>query len=171
MGDRAVVRVIGRGTFKLAPSLKQFGEEMIRRGVQAIVCDMRHCSQMDSTFMGVIAGLATRLARARRGEIFMVNLSSRTRGLLATLGLDAVVRSFVVGSGTEELKEVLGAAADFVELPLVEDVGETRATILEAHRALMKVSDENAARFQDVVEFLEKSSGEKAEGEGGGRAG
>ncbi|RKX31361.1 MAG: hypothetical protein DRP22_03875 [Verrucomicrobia bacterium] len=158
VGKQAVIRVIGRGSYQLAPSLKRYGEQAIRKGFDRLIFDMRHCTQMDSTFMGVIAGLASRLSQERHGEILMVNLTSHARGLLSTLGLDTVVRPAVVGTPVEELKSLLGDAADFVELDVREDVTETRKTMLEAHRELMNLTPENVPRFRDVVEYLEKSS-------------
>jgi len=163
-GDKAFVRVVGKGTYRLAPSLKRFGEEVIRHGASQIIFDMRHCTQMDSTFMGVIAGLAARLSRERGGKIYMVNLTSHARGLLSTLGLDAVVHPVVAGTDADELRSLLGEAADYVELPSTAEPEARRSTMLEAHRELMKISPENAAQFQDVVEFLEKREREDSGG-------
>jgi len=158
VGKQAVIRVIGRGSYQLAPSLKRYGEQAIQRGLDQMIFDMRHCTQMDSTFMGVIAGLASRLSRERQGEILMVNLTSHARALLSTLGLDTVVRPAVAGMPAEELRSLLGEAADFVELDVHEDVTGTRRTMLEAHRELMNLRPENVPRFRDVVEYLERSS-------------
>ena len=51
--------------------------------------------------MGVMAGLAFRFKQQDTGSIYVVNLSGRTRGLLATLGLDQVVETFMAGSTPE----------------------------------------------------------------------
>lgn len=59
----AMVKVNGRVSFRAGPSLKRFGVSAIERGCTQIVFDMEGCLGMDSTFMGVLAGLAFRVRR------------------------------------------------------------------------------------------------------------
>ena len=59
-GNTALVRVQGRGSFKVSAIMKEFATAMIDRGCNALVLDMANCIGMDSTFMGVLAGLAFR---------------------------------------------------------------------------------------------------------------
>ena len=94
--ETAFVHVQGRGSFKISSALKQFGNAMLENGCRHIILDMIDCVGMDSTFMGVLAGLAFRLKQLGGGEIIMVNLSLRTRGLLATLGLDQIIQPQMV---------------------------------------------------------------------------
>jgi anti-anti-sigma regulatory factor len=165
----AFIRVIGRGSFKISSSLKEFAVQAIDSGCRRLVLDMAECVGMDSTFMGVLAGLAFRLRMAPDGRIVMVNLNQRTRGLLATLGLDEAVEAHVAGSMPAELEPFLtrGGKA-LADLP-VEERGqaETAQTMLEAHEDLVRLSPENLPKFQDVLTFLRedlKKSGGAAPG-------
>jgi anti-sigma B factor antagonist len=88
----ALVRVEGRGSFKVSTSLKEFGQAAQKSGATTGVLDMGSCVGMDSTFMGVLAGWATRLRQAPGGRLVMINMNSRTRSLVATLGLDLIVQ-------------------------------------------------------------------------------
>jgi anti-sigma B factor antagonist len=149
---RAVVIVRGRGTFKAAPALKKFGMAAIDAGCNLLLLDMRDCIGMDSTFMGVMGGLALRLRKERSGELATVNLSVKNRALLATLGLDRCVRTdgaegeFATFLGRMEATKLAAPAAD-------RDV--TTQTMLEAHHALVAISPDNLAKFKDVISYLQ----------------
>jgi len=151
----AYVHVTGRGCFNNSTTLKQFGTAAIEQDCQTLVLDMADCIGMDSTFMGVLAGLAFRLKQKSQGEILMVNLSTRTRSLLATLGLDRVIRPFMVGSTPQKFQQVLTGPASFAPLE-DEDVSQTDTakTMLEAHENLVDLSEENIPKFKDVLTFL-----------------
>lgn len=151
---RAFVRVVGRGSFKVSPALKEFALAAIERGGVELILDMQDCIGMDSTFMGVLAGLALRL-RERGGRVVMVNLSARTRTLLATLGLDQVVEPYMVGEPPPDLAKLLGGGP-VLSAPAARErtMRETAETMLEAHQNLVKISPENLPKFKDVLAFL-----------------
>lgn len=152
----AYVRLRDRGSFKISKPLKQFGVSAIDHGVEKLVIDMEECVGMDSTFMGVIAGLAFRLKKKTNGRIYMVNLTSRTRGLLATLGLDQLVDTFMQGATPADYAEMLARGGGNMDV-LKHEAGSRRETaemMLEAHENLVEVSNENLPRFRDVLTFL-----------------
>ncbi len=165
----AYVRVCDRGSFKISKNLKDFGISAIDEGVRRIVVDLSECVGMDSTFMGVLAGLALRLRKLPDGELYVVNLSSRTRGLLATLGLDQLVKPCMTMETPEEFKPVLEGVS---RMRSVENSGESRRetaeTMLEAHECLVEISPDNVLRFKDVLSFLREDlnkSGENTNGD------
>ena len=81
--DRAVwVKVEGRGTFQNSAGLKEFVKQMIQRGYRDFVVDLRDCEQMDSTFMGTLAGVALRLRELGQGGLRTINVNDRNCGLL-----------------------------------------------------------------------------------------
>ena len=154
-GDTAYVHVIGRGSFKISTGLKQFGIAALGNGCRDVVIDMAECTGMDSTFMGVLAGFASRLKQKEDGQIYVVNLADRTRNLLATLGLDQAVKAFMVGFTPPQFQQIL--AAGFGEQEITGG-GESRqsvaSTMLEAHESLVKLDPENIPKFKDVISFL-----------------
>lgn len=155
-GDIAFIRVLGRGSFKISTTLKDFAIAAIDTGSRDLVLDMADCVGMDSTFMGVLAGLAFRLKQKAAGRITMVNLSLRTRGLLATLGLDQVIDPHMAGATPENLQPYFaGAANRMTALDTRENSTRVTAeTMLEAHENLVKLSPENLPKFKDVLTFL-----------------
>lgn len=160
----AYVRLRDRGSFKVSKPLKQFGVSAIDQGVEKIVVDMDQCVGMDSTFMGVLAGLAFRLKKKTDGVIVMVNLTSRTRGLLATLGLDQLVETFMQGDMPSEFATMLDSDGQGMDVLKHDPASklETAEMMLEAHQNLVQVSNENLPRFRDVLAFLREDI-EKAE--------
>ena len=152
-GDLALVRVVGRGSFKISPALKDFCHGVMEKGCRRMAVDMADCVGMDSTFMGVLAGLAARLRQKGGGKIVMANLSLRTRGLLATLGLDEVIEPHMAGAIPAWLQPLLAAPADALDIRPPTPL-ETAETMLEAHQDLVKLSPENLPKFKDVLRFL-----------------
>jgi len=151
----AYVQVYGRGTFKISTALKQFGLAAVGCGCRRVILNMSHCIGMDSTFMGVLAGLAVRMKECGAERIALVNLSEKTRGLLATLGLDQVLQTCLSGQTPAELEPWVGRVPDMEALERVEESRQATAeTMLEAHENLVEVSAENFPRFKDVLTFL-----------------
>lgn len=142
------IRVIGKGSFKNAKLLKTFCEESRKSGVNRFVIDLQQCKHMDSTFMGVLAGLATFQKKDHLEAPKLVHLSARNRELLETLGLDKILN---LASKNDESVD-----ADFETLDTLsdEDKRESAQVMLEAHENLIEADSRNANKFQDVVKFL-----------------
>lgn len=152
---QAFIQVQGRATFKVAPLLRQYGLELLDRGVCRIVLDLAECDGMDSTFMGVIAmvGLGARKANT---QVVLVNTGSHNRKLLDDLGVSRVLmfaRSDAPAGGAEDLREVQTDDSADGELS-----GEV---VLEAHEVLMDLDAENVPKFRDVVELLHREIDER----------
>lgn len=151
----ALIRVEGRGSFKVSTALKEFGLSALDAGGTQIVLDMSHCVGMDSTFMGVLAGLASRLRERTGGGMVLLNLTPRTRSLVATLGLDQIVQAYEPGHTPDALKSL---AALSEGLSALAAAGADRAaitkTMIEAHEDLVKLTPENMPRFKDVLTYL-----------------
>ena len=155
-GQSARVRVEGRPSFRVSPSLKEFVVAAIERGVRRLVVDFQACAGMDSTFMGVLAGLAFRFRKAGGEGVFAVNLPSKTRSLLSTLGLDRVV-NIQDAERTPAPADGAPAAADADAATLPPISAERRQlteTMLEAHEDLVRASPDNLSKFKDVLQFL-----------------
>ncbi len=158
------VKVEGRGSFQNSAGLKEFIKQMIQRGYRDFVVDLRDCEQMDSTFMGTMAGVALRLREFGQGSLRAVNVNERNAGLLGSLGLDQL---FTV----EEARPGRGAVPEGIA-PLrpspTAGSEEEKQTVLEAHEALAEADSANATKFKDVLDYLRQElnvpGGEKAQG-------
>lgn len=147
---RALIRVLGRGSFKGSPALKRFGQAAIQKGCSEFILDMEGCVGMDSTFMGVLAGLAMRLKREKSGRMALVNLSVKNHRLLKQLGLDQLLTMQAAGAGDG------GVPAEGLSMldTAPTDKRVTAETMLAAHEDLIQLSPDNLPKFKDVLAYI-----------------
>ena len=157
--ERICVRVVGRGSFQNSQPLQQYALEMIERGQHEFVIDLGQCQGLDSTFLGVLAGIGLRLravGHASAGQL--INVSARHAELLQTLGLD---RLFDVKAGGPTLPDNGSfhplPDADVTELahPITKD--EAADLILEAHNNLIRADQRNAPHFKELLKSLRET--------------
>jgi len=145
------VKIAGRANFTFSPDFKTLLEELIQKGYAHFIIDLSECVLMDSTFLGVLAGFGLKLNPSGSPDkcgIELLNPNPRVTELLENLG---ALHLFKVSNGALALPaDVETSTPDSVN-PTHEQV--TR-TCLEAHRTLMAMNPENAARFKDVAQFL-----------------
>ena len=90
--DSNWIRVQGKGNFQSSPQLKDYVESCLAKDdFRTFVVDLEACPAMDSTFMGTLAGLASRLME-QESALAVVGLSQRNRESLVDLGLDAILQ-------------------------------------------------------------------------------
>ncbi len=148
-----MARVQGRGSFKVSASVKDFGGSLLRAGISTLVVDLRDCVGLDSTFMGVLAGLAVRFRKEIQGRVILANVSAKIQRLVGTLGLDRLVDIHAVVASP--VPEGGGESPAFQDVPAETQTPlESAETMLEAHRNLVEAIPENQPRFQDVLDFL-----------------
>jgi len=160
-GAWTFVRVVGRGSFKVSAALKRFHAAMMERGYLRHALDMTECSGLDSTFMGVLAGLALRLKK-RDGDLVMLNVSPKISNLLDVLGLIYLIDAYPPGEIPDGLKLTETGAAEMSELDISsEDKRQTTLVMLDAHQSLIDASPENLPKFKDVLAYLREDLHEK----------
>lgn len=157
------VKIKGRGSFQNSAGLKEYVGRMMRRGHHDYVVDLQDCEQMDSTFMGTLAGVALRLRESGQGGLRTINVNERNAGLLCSLGLDQIF-------SVEEADGGLSApvAPQSLQPPESGEPGtfDPQKTAIEAHEALVKADPANEVKFHDVLEFLRQEQGSSEEGQG-----
>jgi anti-sigma B factor antagonist len=152
----AVIRVEGRGSFKVSPPMKQFIHQVINtRSAERIIIDMSDCTGMDSTFMGVLAGVACYIKSKPDFEFKLINLSAKNQKLLITLGVDRVVDySLFTPSEDQSLLSQPTSGIQTLE-PDFSNKLEAAKTTLEAHKTLVDINPNNYDKFKSVLEFLQ----------------
>ena len=149
-GREVRIRVEGKGTFQCSPPLRDFCRKMIEEGRREFIVDLKGCPAMDSTFMGTLAGIATRVNDAGGGDVWVVNRNERNTELLAGLGIDAMFSEKPLPAAPNGAKvEALAATADKAAI---------REAMHEAHVICISVNPENEEKFKDVVETLKDSA-------------
>lgn len=157
------IRCEGKGSFLNSPAVKEFGEVRVRKGEKLVVVDLQDCTGMDSTFMGTLAGLASRL-KENGGELEVVDAGEKNRASLEDLGLD-----FLMEIEPEEAiwKGLEDKARDFLKIKVAGMRAGTELHtrhVLEAHELLSKTNAVNKEKFSGVVSLLEKQVSEKGKG-------
>jgi anti-sigma B factor antagonist len=144
-----VVRIEGRASFQNSSCLRDFISEMLRQGKARLVIDFTHCTSMDSTFLGVLAGAAMELKKATPpGSLILARLGQRNLELIRNLGLH---RLLTVDAG--DLAVNFGKCDTALQCENQSEVENARL-VLEAHENLVSVDENNRAKFQDVLAFL-----------------
>lgn len=147
--DPVAVRIDGRASFQNSSALNDFFKEVIASGKTRFVMDFAGCTSMDSTFLGVLAGLALQLRKQNPpGSLVLCRLAARNLELVNNLGLH---RLLTVDTQTTDLQVNPSAALEVV--PEKDEVASARM-VLAAHENLVAADEANRAKFQDVLAFL-----------------
>jgi anti-sigma B factor antagonist len=171
VGNSVYVRVVGRGTFQNSQPLRKFALEKIDQGREEFIVDLGQCKGMDSTFLGVLAGIGLRLRQTDRAStVHIVKISPRNLELLQTLGLD---RLFTINSDALQLpaepncRKLADTDLTHVTHPLDKD--ETTDLMIEAHDNLIRADERNASRFKELTRFLRDAIERRHKSEDGGK--
>ncbi|MBK1792570.1 STAS domain-containing protein [Persicirhabdus sediminis] len=148
------IRCEGKCSFQNSPILKELAASRIDAGVRTLVVDLQACTGMDSTFMGTLAGLALRLAKLPEGVLQIAEPGTANRKSLEDLGLGVIIdiepAESLWGGSTAEVRERLreyqsGSGQD----------ANRPSHVLEAHRRLSDLNEENSVKFKTVLDVLE----------------
>lgn len=141
--------------------MKAFGDERIAAGERCLVVDLGACSGMDSTFMGTLAGMATRLSAQDGGVLQIADSGARNRRSLEDLGLDFLLEIDPPAAVWQPEIEKVRMALQLPQKVVVPGQVERAAHVLEAHQVLADTNDKNARVFSTVVSMLEDELAEK----------
>jgi anti-sigma B factor antagonist len=145
--DPVIVRIDGRASFQNSACLRDFIAEMMKQGKYRFVLDFQHCTSMDSTFLGVLAGAAMQLKNQPGGSVVATRIGARNLELLRNLGLHRLLTVDTNIPLSFDSREVALECSDHTEL-------ENARLVLEAHENLIAADENNRPKFQDVLVFL-----------------
>lgn len=155
VGDKAVcVRIAGRAGFQCSVDFRTLITTLWQQGQTRFILDLTECQLMDSTFLGVLAGLGLRFGGEKRGSvqatIELLNPTSRVADMLDNLG---IMHLFKIIAGDAPSADRMNP----VQQPACKaDKKEISRTCLEAHKLLMEINPDNVPKFKDVTRFLEE---------------
>jgi anti-anti-sigma regulatory factor len=155
VGHTAFIKIPGRANFTSSVDFKTLVCELRGRGVDHYVLDLGECVTMDSTFLGVLAGLALRYADGKEDgknddklRLDLLNPNPRIADLLDSLG---VVHLFNVFHQDAPCTAIFEPVENDRPEPSRLEMSRT---CLEAHELLMRINPENVPKFKDVAKFL-----------------
>ena len=143
------VKIKEKASYLNCAPLRSFIYEMVKDGNKNFVVDFQDCSSMDSTFLGILVGLALKLKRSEEGGgLSLVNLVGRNLETVENLGIHKIAQvssDFISEPGDLENLKVKNGKFK-----------ESSKEIYEAHKTLMGLNQKNSRVFRDVVHFLEQ---------------
>lgn len=145
------LKLIGDVRVNLCSTIDDYLEHMFDDPeFQSVLVDLCEADGIDSTTLGLLAKLAL---RARKEYGFKpVIYSCRT-------GINRLLQSMAFGKLFDIRQESFVNGSVIKEIPAVNDEPDVvREKVIEAHRVLMDVSEENRDRFTDLVTALEKGA-------------
>ena len=155
--ESAVVRITGRANFQSSVDFKATIVELWHRGTKRFILDLTQCQLMDSTFLGVMAGLGLKFSKEASASgparIELLNPSPRIRELFDNLG---IIHLFSILCSPEPGKDLKNLTPVEQTTCASADRKETTRVCLEAHQLLMKLNEANFNKFKDVTKFLEE---------------
>ena len=154
-----VLRYFGEVHFMLAPGIQRFVDHLIDDGsISGLVFDLTCAQSLDSTNLGLMARVNERLLGAGAANSVIISGNEDIDVVLRSMGFDQtfdMVPSVQpeVGAPSVAVAPDVGAEPIKTDAPSASDL---RQTMLDAHRALVRLSDAGRLEFQLVVQCLER---------------
>jgi anti-anti-sigma factor len=145
-----VIRLVGDVRLTLCTTIDDYFERMFDDPEFASVwVDLCDAEGIDSTTLGLLAKLALTVKKRFGFEPAIYSCDPGINRLLKSMGFH---RLFVLH------EEVCSDAEHITEIPTVGGTEQAvKDKVIEAHQVLMNISDENRARFKDLMTALEHS--------------
>lgn len=171
-GKAIWLRIVGKGCYQNSPDAQRFVLENNAERKRNFVIDFSECTGLDSTFMGMLLGLAKRL-RAQQGCLHLINVCPHNARLLKGLGVHyfctvaendggfgaAGPDACQCGSSDHDSEVSAPAPQEFNPVPHEAlDKAEQTRHCLSAHEDLATANEENEGRFRDVIELMRRKA-------------
>jgi anti-anti-sigma factor len=144
-----VLRYFGSVNYTLAPGLQRFLDAIIHDGrVSGLVFDLSAAESLDSTNLGLMARANEEVRDAGVGNSVIISSNEDIDDVLRSMGFDQSFEVVPSGEAAEtDAEPVESAPPSAIEL---------QRTMIEAHRALMRLSEAGRVEFEPVVACLER---------------
>jgi anti-anti-sigma regulatory factor len=145
--DQTVIfQVEGRATMLQSQPLRRVAEQSLADGARVVRIDLRHCTHLDSTFLGTLLVLKRTVDRREQAEFHLVCPSTKCCGILDQMGLTGI---FPVTTADEP------PAVACTELPGdLQDPGAFKRNVLQAHQELANLPGPAGDQFRAVMRCL-----------------
>lgn len=144
-----ILRYFGRVDYMSAPAIQHYLERLlVVGGMRELVVDLSGAEALDSTNLGLLARINARVARTAGTRGLIISMNEDINEVLRSMGFDQTFD--LVTDPTELCSE----RDQRIDAPC-SSADELRSCMLDAHRALVQLSDAGRLEFQDVVRCLE----------------
>lgn len=140
------VQVVGWGRMQQSMPVRRLGENCLVEGSGPFRVDLRHCSYLDSTFLGTLLYLQRATRKQGRGQLVLVSPSPECCRLLKQIGVESCFAVVCLDEFPAEDWRDLCCPAD--------DVDAFNQNVIQAHEELANVGGPAGEKFQAVVRCL-----------------
>ena len=145
-----VLRYFGTVNYTLAPGLQQFLQQLlVADHVSGLVFDLSAAESLDSTNLGLMARANEQVRESGAPNSVIISGNEDIDVVLRSMGFDQTFD--LLGSD----QTPLDASADPV-ITASPSAAELQRTMIEAHRALVRMSEAGRVAFEPVVACLER---------------
>jgi anti-anti-sigma factor len=146
-----IIKLKGDVRLTLCCVIDDFLQEMFEaENLVSVSVDLTETIGVDSTSLGMLAKLALRVHEVCGVQPVLVSTNENITYLIKSMGFDSIfaITDDPVACQGKDLQELTGHDCD---------ENEVREKVIEAHRVLMGMSEDNRERFSDLVTALEAS--------------
>ncbi len=150
--DTAYLLVIGRAGYLNCKSVSKFFDKLFADGIcRNLYVDLKNCTGMDSTFLGILTGAALKFkSEIPAGNMVLAAPGERNRELIENMGLDRILKI-----------DDRPVVENFDALQSV-DIGPVNSEqMLKAHENLVQADGANLKKFEDVITYLRRENEKK----------
>ncbi|MEH6469928.1 MAG: STAS domain-containing protein [Halopseudomonas sp.] len=143
-----VLKLVGDVRLTLCSTLDQFlAATLENEGFQTVIIDLTETEGIDSTSLGLLAKISVKMKRRHQQLPTIVSTNDDITRVLLSMGFDKV---FVL------IEDSVDSDSALQELDVMQESEEqVRVRVLDAHRTLMDLNDNNRDAFKDLVRSLE----------------
>lgn len=149
-----VIKMEGDVRLTLCLSFDEYIESILARPeYTSVIFDLTHAQAIDSTTLGLMAKFSIKASQHDKESPLVISSNPSIARILVSMGFDDIFR--LVDQSEIGLSD---ASLEQDTVVIVEKNGhesEVKRKVLEAHRYLMGLNDENQKEFQELVETLE----------------
>ena len=146
-GRAMYARITGLAHMSNCMTFQDFSTVLLESGYERVIVDLARCTGMDSTFLGVLAGMATHIEERKAPLVVIINASSSNLETLDDVGLTNFVE---VHKQTVEIPEIETYRIDDDTVPDMDRV----EFIKECHEKLIRIDERNQQKFGALIQAM-----------------
>jgi anti-anti-sigma factor len=143
-----ILKLVGDVRVNLCTAIDNYFERMFEDpNFESVLVNLCDAEGIDSTTLGLLAKLALR---------FKQQFGLKPAIYCDSAGINRLLQSMAFGKIFDIREQSCAELENITEIPAISgDAEAAREKVLEAHRVLMDISEENHERFRDLVAALE----------------
>ena len=146
-GRAMYARITGLANMGNCMTFQDFSTVLLDAGYERIIVDLSQCTGMDSTFLGVLAGMATHIEDRKAPLVVIVNASPSNVETLDDVGLTNFVE---IHPEPVAVPDIETYRIDDDQIPDMDRV----EFIKESHEKLISIDERNRQKFGALIQAM-----------------